>query len=190
MEGCYQAGEAVRKMNKAIPSVSHGVHLNLGCGAKTWNGFVNIDFPSNWSGRKPDIECDLHSIPLPDNHADSAYAIHVLEHFYRYETEDVLKEWVRLLKPCGQLIIEVPCLDKVIKAFVHFMSTRKELNKQATLHRLYGDPAYKDPTMVHKWCFSTAELVNLMEEIGLKDVTASEPEFHHPQCDMRVTGIK
>lgn len=177
-------------MNKVAPAVPAGIHLNLGCGAKTWNGFINIDFPVNWSGRKPDIECDLRSIPLTDGYADSAYAIHVLEHFYRYETERVLKEWVRLLRPGGQLVIEVPCLDKVLRVFNHYISSKKELNPQMTLHRLYGDPKYKDPTMVHKWCFSTAELVDLMEQAGLKDVHYSDPEYHHPQCDMRVTGIK
>lgn len=178
------------KMRSDPPSLGSGVHLNIGCGAKTWPGFVNIDFPANWSGRKPDIECDIRSIPLPSGEADSAYAIHVLEHFHRWETEAVLREWARLLKTGGKLIIEVPCLDKVIRAFVHFMNSKKEINPQATLWRLYGDPKYKDETMVHKWCFSTQELTELMESIGLKGVTASDPEYHHPQVDMRVTGTK
>ena len=78
--------------NASPSEVDEGIHLNIGCGAKIWKKFVNIDYPSNWSRRKPDLECDIRSIPLPDNHADSAYAIHVLEHFYRWETEDVLKE--------------------------------------------------------------------------------------------------
>ena len=190
MEGCGQAGKVVRKANKEAPSVSEGVHLNIGCGGVLWHGFTNIDFHGNWSGRKPDIECDIRSIPLPSGEADSSYAIHVLEHFYRWESEAVLKEWARLLKPGGKLVIEVPCLDKVIKAFAYFMSNKKEINPQATMWRLYGDPKYKDETMVHKWCFSTQELVELMESIGLKDVTASDPEYHHPQVDMRVTGTK
>lgn len=180
----------MRKMNKEAPEVSEGVHLNLGCGAKLWEGFTNIDFPANWSGRKPDIECDLRSIPLPDGHADSAYAIHVLEHFYRWETEDVLKEWVRLLKPGGRLIIEVPCLDKVIRAFVYSMKNETPLNMQATMWRLYGDPTYKDPTMVHKWCFFGEELAALLGDAGLKSVEVSAPEYHHPQIDMRVSGVK
>ena len=69
-------------------------------------------------------------------------------------------------------------------------NSKKEINPQATLWRLYGDPKYKDETMVHKWCFSTQELVELTESIGLKDVIASEPEYHHPQVDMRIVGTK
>lgn len=177
-------------MNQAAPAVEGGVHLNLGCGKKLWEGFTNIDFPSNWSGEKPDIECDLRQIPLPDNHADSAHAIHVLEHFYRYDTEEVLKEWVRVLKPGGKLVIEVPCLDKVIKIFTHFIKTKTQIDAQSTMYRLYGDPKYREPAMVHKWCFSVGELKALLSEAGLKGVQYEEPHYHHPDCDMRITGVK
>jgi SAM-dependent methyltransferase len=177
-------------MHSAPPVVADGIHLNIGCGAKTWPGFVNIDFPVNWSGRKPDIECDIRAIPLPDNHADSAYAIHVLEHFYRWETEDVLKEWIRVIRSGGKLVIEVPCLDKVIHRFNLYVSNKREISPQETMWRLYGDPKYKDPNMVHKWCFSVQELIALLESVGLKDVSYSDAEYHHPKCDMRVSGVK
>jgi predicted SAM-dependent methyltransferase len=104
----------VKRLPNHTPSVAPGVNLNIGCGRKLWESFINIDFPGNWSGKKPDIEADIRAIPLPDDHADIAYAIHVLEHIQRWETEDVLKEWRRVLKPGGKLIIEVPCLDKFL----------------------------------------------------------------------------
>jgi ubiquinone/menaquinone biosynthesis C-methylase UbiE len=180
----------VRKANQVEPDIPDGINLNLGCGAKLWEGFTNIDAPSNWSGKKPDIECDLKAIPLPDGHADTAYAIHVLEHFYRWETEDVLREWVRLLKVGGRLVIEVPCLDKIIKNFNDRMKHKLAINPQQTMWRLYGDPKYKDPVMVHRWCFSTEELVELMKVAGLHDVEYCNAEYHLPFCDMRVTGVK
>jgi len=178
------------KANQKQPEIIEGIHLNIGCGQKVWNGFVNIDFPDNYSGRRPDIECDIRNIPLPDNHADSAYAIHVLEHFYRYETEEVLKEWVRILKPGGKLIIEVPCLDKIIKLFSFYILNNKPINGQLTMWALYGDPKYKEPNMVHKWCFSTSELMEIMRSVGLKEIEYSTPEFHVSHRDIRVTGIK
>ncbi len=49
----------MRKANQMEPDVPPGIHLNLGCGKKLWDGFINIDFPSNWSGKKADIECDV-----------------------------------------------------------------------------------------------------------------------------------
>ena len=178
------------KMPSHAPQPIEGVNLNIGCGAKIWPGFVNIDFENNWSKKKPDIECDIRNITLPNDYADVAYSIHVLEHFYRHETEDVLKEWVRVLKPGGKLIIEVPCLDKVIGKFNHYIKEKLEINKQATMFRLYGDPRYKDANMVHNWCFSVQELIALLEKSGLCDVHYSEAEWHRPDCDMRVTGTK
>jgi predicted SAM-dependent methyltransferase len=180
----------MRKANKIAPDVPEGIHLNIGCGAKLWEGFVNIDFPGNWSGKKPDVECDVRALTLPDDYADSAYAIHVFEHFYRWEAESVLTEWKRVLKPGGSLILELPCLDKVIGQFIHAIEGNTPITDQSTMWRLYGDPFYKDPHMVHRWCYPVSELIGLMQEAGFKDVHYEEPKYHVPQCDMRIVGIK
>ena len=119
---------------------------------------MNIDFPGNWSNIKPDLECDVRKLELPDDHADTAYAIHILEHFYRWETEDVLKEWKRVLKPGGKLVVELPCLDRILTYFKKCMEEKKPVNEQMTMWALYGDPGYNDPAMVHRWCFSAYEL--------------------------------
>ena len=190
MARCDKAGEIMRIAASHRPNVESAINLNIGCGKKLWPGFVNIDFASNWSGKKPDIECDVRDIPLPDDYADNAYAIHVLEHFYRWETGDVLKEWVRVLKPGGTLVIEVPCMDKVMHLFNYYVKNKRPLNQQATLWRLYGDPDYRDPNMVHKWCFSVEELKGEMAAAGLNDVVYSEPEYHVKECDMRISGVK
>ena len=180
----------MRLTNTACPAVEEGIHLNIGCGAKLWKGFVNIDFPGNWSGLRPDVECDVRKLTLPDNYADSAYAIHVFEHFYRWEAESVLIEWKRVLKPGGKLILELPCLDKVIGRFLDAVEHKTPITDQQTMWRLYGDPYYKDPNMVHKWCYPVGELIPIMQEVGFNDVHYEEAKYHLPQCDMRVTGVK
>lgn len=180
----------MKAVQLAPPVLPEGIHLNLGCGQKIWEGFINIDFPSNYSGRKPDIACDIRKLELPNDYADTAHAIHVLEHFYRWETLDVLKEWKRVLKPGGTLVVEVPCLDQVVKSFIYYLQKKAPLNEQLTMWRLYGDPYYKDEHMVHRWCFSGAELRDLMIEAGFKDVLVGPPVYHHPMGDMRVTGVK
>lgn len=189
MAGCGQEGRAV-KAAQHPPEVPEGIHLNLGCGKKLWPGFVNIDFPSNWSGKKPDVECDLREIPIADGYADSAWAIHVLEHFYRWETEEVVREWIRVLKPGGRLIIEVPCLDKIFRLFNYYVEKKVAPNPQATLWGLFGNPNYKNPHMTHKWCFHTQELLNVLKSCGLEDVKHEEPEYHAALRDIRVSGVK
>jgi predicted SAM-dependent methyltransferase len=50
---------------------------------------------------------------------DQLYASHVLEHFdYLNELVNVLKEWMRVLKPGGLLHVSVPDLDVLAKLFV------------------------------------------------------------------------
>lgn len=180
----------MKKASQVAPDEPEGINLNIGCGGKLWKGFVNIDFPGNWSGKSPDVECDVRKLELPDDYADTAYAIHVLEHFYRWETEDVLSEWRRVLKPGGKLVVEVPCLDKVVNIFNYYISEKKPINPQMTLWALYGDPYYEDEHMVHRWCFLVGELKAIFESVGFKNVHYAEPEYHAKQRDMRIVGFK
>lgn len=175
--------------NSSPPSVPSGIHLNLGCGAKVWPGFVNIDFPGNWSGKKPDIECDIRKLELPNEYADSVWSIHVVEHFYRHEILNILIEWRRVLKTGGVIVIEVPSFD-MVKSVMNKITPDNKNWGQAVMWRLYGNPAYNDPNMVHKWCYSAQELKELLRTAGFTDVKAGPPEYHHPQLDMRVMGVK
>lgn len=161
------------------------IKLNLGCGKKKWGGYVNVDLPGNWSGHKPDVESDLRKLPFPDDYADEAYAIHVLEHFHLWEVPEILKEWKRVLKPKGRLVIEVPCLEKILYWF-----TQKPLIPRMTWWGLYGDPGYKNPDMVHKWCYAKDMLVFHLDLAGFEDIQILEPEYHLKQRDMRAEAWK
>jgi predicted SAM-dependent methyltransferase len=161
------------------------VRLNLGSGPKKWPGFINIDLAGNWSGQAPDVEADVRKLPFPDNYADEAHAIHVLEHMYYWEAPDVVQEWKRVLKPGGLLVVEVPCLEKILYWF-----TQRPIGLGKTLWGLYGSPEYKDPAMCHKWCYSVAMLEDLLIKAGLENVTEREPQFHRPQRDMRFEARK
>lgn len=138
----------------------------------------------NWAKEQPDVSADLRKLPFEDGYADVAMAIHVLEHFPLWETHDVLEEWVRVLKPGGQLVIEVPCLDKVIEFFL-----RGETNLRYTMLPLYGDPTYRSEAMLHKWCFSRAMLKAFMSE-HLENVREEPAKWHFPERDMRMIGEK
>lgn len=159
------------------------IKLNLGCGNKIRKGWVNVDFPDNYSGQRPDVCADLRKLPFDDGYADLVEAVHVLEHFLPWEFDAVLDEWVRVLKPGGALCIEVPCLDKILTAF-------QEGRADAGMFRgLYGDWTYKDPRMLHRWCFSVAYLKALLEA-RLDSVQYKAPLYHRKDRDMRFTGVK
>lgn len=165
------------------------IKLNLGCGNKFLQGFVNVDMANNWCERKPDLEADVRQLGLPDAYADEIHAYHVFEHFYRYEADEILTDWVRILKPEGKLVLELPCLDKILGIFDYFSKVGKELDYSLTMWGLYGDPKYHNPAMVHRWCYAEAELTDMMQRAGLK-VSTHQPETHRPIRDMRLEGIK
>ena len=133
----------------------------------------------------PDVVSDVRKLPFPDNYADEARAIHVIEHFYAWESLAAVKEWVRVLKPGGQLAIECPSLEKILK-----LADIPQVEPRYVYWALYGDPRHKRPEMCHKWAYTTLSLVRLMTQAGLADLRPERPHFHFPIRDMRVVGIK
>lgn len=156
------------------------IKLHVGAGDKYFPGFINCDLHG-----EQDINCDVAKIPLDTDYADELHAYHVLEHISRRTSCEVLQEWFRVLKRGGKVVIEVPCLDKIAQNIVD-----GEKNQRLTLLGLFGDPRDPRPDMMHQWCYSKAELVEIMTGIGFKDVEVAEPVFHMPARDMRVTGVK
>jgi len=137
------------------------------------------------SDLNPDIAADLFDLPLPDDFADKARAIHVIEHFQVWDAPKALAEWVRVLKPGGQLVLECPCLEKIIKLY-----DVPNIPPYMTFWGLYGDPRLEDPLMMHKWCFTERMLAGLMQEAGLVKLRPEPPRFHQPARDMRLVGYK
>lgn len=174
------------------------IQLDLGAGHKHEAGWVRVDFNVDrkqctvgggvraiGDALAPDVAADLRVLPFPDNYADAARAIHVIEHFQVWEVPAVLAEWVRVLKPGGELALECPCLDKVLKLF-----DVPGIPPYMTYWGLYGDPRMQDPLMMHHWCYTQRQLAGLMTEAGLEGVHPQPARFHQPMRDMRIVGRK
>lgn len=165
--------------------------LNLGSGNRTLPGFINVDLPDNWCKSKPEVIHDItQPLPFENESADEIHAYHVFEHFYRYDADAILMDWVRVLKPGGLMVLELPCLDKIIGIFNHSIDKGLELPENLTMWGLYGDPKYGNPAMVHRWCYSRHELQTMMELNGLTVDAGKLPQTHQPIRDMRLEGRK
>lgn len=92
------------------------LYLNLGCGNDVRPGFVNIDLFSDDPGV---VGMDVRQLDLPDNCADGIIASDILEHFSHREVDAVLREWARVLKPGGELVVRSPSLRLQAKAYLH-----------------------------------------------------------------------
>lgn len=181
-------GSSVQKSEKNV------VRLNLGCGDKILPGYINVDVAKNRQGKKPDLCCDIRDLtPIPSNFADEVLTVHVIEHFYRWEVESVLREWIRVLKPGGKLIIECPDLENAAREFLlnSAVASMGGVEGQRSMWVFYGDPSWRDPLMIHRWGYTPASLVSVLSSVGLVNVQREKAVYKlgEPR-DMRVVGIK
>jgi len=119
---CNQVCDAPREMTgmekeeELIPKyLQGGVILDLGCGAnKTVPEAIGVDRVPNGdiveqlqAASVADVVADVtEELPFDDNYADSIIARHILEHCVN--AIGTLKNWKRVLKPGGRLIVSVP----------------------------------------------------------------------------------
>lgn len=168
--------------------------LNLGCGDKILEGYVNVDVVESRAGREPDVRCDLHHLtPFSDAAADEILSVHVIEHFWRWEVVDILREWVRVLKPGGRMVIECPNLFSACMEFLRNpgVASGSGPEGQRTMWVFYGDPRWQDPYMVHRWGYTPESLAVVMHEAGLVNIRQEPAQFklREPR-DMRLVGFK
>lgn len=92
----------------ASPS-PRGISLNLGCGYKKLDGYINIDSRTEVN---PDIVCDITTgLPYEDSLVDIVRAFDFLEHIPPDNVIDVMNEIWRVLKPDGIFESHTPSTD-------------------------------------------------------------------------------
>ena len=162
------------------------MRLNIGCGIKIREGWTNIDITDNGQ----EIVSDIRTLPLDDNVAVEAEAIHVIEHFNVWEAEGLIKEWFRVLKPGGVLRVEFPEFQKVLDTIKRMKDTTAEDALTYLYGALYGDFKYENPYMTHLWCFQAKDIALLMSQIGFGFVYVGAPLYHRHERDVAVVGVK
>ena len=170
------------------------IKLNLRCGDKILADYINVDVAQERSGKQPDVICDVRNLnKFSNDYADEILAVHVIEHFWRWEVVSILKEWVRVLKPNGKLILECPNLKSACEQFLQDpdLYSGPGQEGQRTMWVFYGDPSWTDPLMVHRWGYTPISLAKVMHEAGLRELKQEPAQFklREPR-DMRITGIK
>ena len=197
VRGQGKGGQA-QPVASAAPAQAAGalqpLRLNLGCGDKILPGYVNVDVAPTRAGRSPDVLCDLHHLePFASGSADEVMAIHVVEHFWRWEVVDVLREWMRVLKPGGRMILECPNLITACEELLKnpTAAARPGREGQRTMWVFYGDPAWRDPLMCHRWNYTPESLGEVMREAGIANARQEPAQFklREPR-DMRLVGEK
>jgi len=79
--------------------------LNVGCGLDIRKGYVNHDIVAAKGVTVHD--CSIVPYPIPCNYFDEILSMNSLEHLSS-NISPIMREWHRILKPNGRVIIRVP----------------------------------------------------------------------------------
>ncbi|WP_395747004.1 class I SAM-dependent methyltransferase [Prosthecobacter sp.] len=94
-------------MQTSAPHIRNATYLNVGCGKRAREGFVNLDY--TW---QPGVNLlwDLYwRLPFADGTLRGIYTEHCLEHLpFTLVTGHILREFHRTLAPGGRLRLIVP----------------------------------------------------------------------------------
>ena len=97
-----------------------GFSLNIGCGdkiLKSISGYkcINVDIRPL---KDVDVVCDVRYLPFKDEFFERILASDVIEHFPISETDELLKEWSRVLKIGGHIKFRTPSLKWVANTYL------------------------------------------------------------------------
>jgi predicted SAM-dependent methyltransferase len=165
------------------------VRLNIGSGNKRLPGYTGVDAVAREAA---DIVAPAWAIPLGDGAVEEIMAIHVFEHFYRWECDDVIVEWKRLLKSGGKLVLELPDFLKACQNVVSGFHKPGKHPDQLNYWAAYGDPRTKDPFMAHRWGWTPDALMDFLKSYGFTDIKHVETQFHRTgklHRDMRIEAM-
>lgn len=133
---------------------TRGRGLDLGCGAnKVWPHAIGVDNYTDTQlfgvAMKPDVMCDVTKLePFSSASMDYVYSSHCLEHIEDWK--GALKEWWRVIKPAGFLILYLPDEDDYPKV---------------------GEP---HANVDHKWNVNIPRVVDAMKAVGGWDLLRCE----------------
>jgi predicted SAM-dependent methyltransferase len=181
--------------------------VNLGCGLDVKPGYENVDFrPTHPSVRK----VDLSILPWPyfDDELEQVLMLDFLEHFPYRRTKSILLECWRVLKPNGELVVQVPDFIHCSRAMAwtgdfqcNVCGSRDHSDvgckncgaskisiQEAAVGRLYGGQDYEGN--YHLTTFSEELLRAYLIESGFTDVTSLEVEHQHANWNVKLSCKK
>lgn len=157
-------------------------YLNLGCGPKRFEGFVNADFYSTRTSlrkrnkaRRPDWMVDVRRpLQCPDDYWRGVFCEHLIEHLTYADARFALSEILRTLKPGGRLRVTVPDFGKFAR---YYVSGETDAFAGAPTRR-WSSRGEAMADAAHMWghqsLWDRDMMANLLSEVGFEGVEMQE----------------
>lgn len=169
-------GNEQDKIAGVVVQYCQGRGLDIGCGRrKCWPSMIGVDNLKDYGGlkNKPvdvDVIAESENLSMfTDDSMDFVFSSHNLEHMVDYKA--VLKEWWRVIKPDGYLVLYLP---------------------HANFYPRMGQPG-SNPD--HKHDFMPDDIINTMREVGSWELLENEErnksvEYSFFQVFKKINGDK
>ena len=157
--------------------------LHVGCGPQNQSSCLGFNY-DNWKeirfdidkNVKPDIEGTLTDMKLvATGSVDAVYSSHNIEHIYPYQVPIALREFYRVLKEDGIVVITCPDLQSAGEAVVHDKLLEplyeSDIGPISPIDILYGHRGFiaqGNEYMAHKGGFTYSVLDRAFYEAGFK----------------------
>jgi beta-1,4-mannosyl-glycoprotein beta-1,4-N-acetylglucosaminyltransferase len=167
-------GNKANQQNKGLKK------LNLGCGDMILDGYVNIDLYHE----KADLKADVRDLSMIESESvDEIFGSHIFEHVSPYQVHDTLREWCRVLRDGGVLILELPDIEGICR---EFGSASKE-KRYELLNCIYGTTQIEHP---HMFGWYEEIIRDHLINAGFVDVIKKDPQIYHWGVNMRIEALK
>ncbi|MCS6861993.1 MAG: glycosyltransferase, partial [Abditibacteriales bacterium] len=159
--------ESQRRVDKFMESIPPpdriALRLHFGCHARRVKGSINCDVQQRDGA---DVVCPTVPLPFTAQCASRVDVDHFLERLAPSEAEAAMREWYRVLKNGGRLVIKCPDLRAVAAAFAR--------GNNECLPVLYG--AHGGAGRWAHWGYTADSLKSLAEATGFVKVKVSSAE--------------
>ncbi len=140
------------------------IKLNLGSGNKRYLDYINCD---KYPGREVDWVMPLEAIPLEDATVQAIHSEHALEHTYHATARAALREWSRVLKPGGELLLKIPDLAACCRAYLEATSQAYRDWYRYTIYGIQKSQGNEPMEgQIHYTGFSPEELASELTDAG------------------------
>jgi SAM-dependent methyltransferase len=167
--------------------------LNVGCGYSPRQGLHPAFQGAEWQEVRldidpsvnPDVICSMIDMaPVASDSIDAIWSSHNLEHLHRHEVPVALAEFLRVLRPGGQMLLTMPDLQKIAELVANdgledeaYLSPSGPITP---LDMIYGHSpslAHGNEYMAHKTGFTARTLGTLLVEAGFDGVMLKREGF-------------